>query len=97
VPELGHGCADGLPLDIGRLNMAGAPVHSEPSWWYVEAHKPTAYMPHLQIGVEIAFGFHHLRLCCGAELKTEKREGVFPFLPLIRPQRSEYLGLPCLP
>jgi len=41
-PELSNGRADGFPLEIGRLNLAGAPLHPEASWWYVEAHKPTA-------------------------------------------------------
>jgi hypothetical protein len=31
--------------------MSGVRLHGEASWWYVEAHKPTAYRPHLRIGV----------------------------------------------
>jgi hypothetical protein len=50
--ELGHDCAEGPLLEVSRLNMSGARLHREASWWYIEAHKPTAYRPHLRrIGV----------------------------------------------
>jgi hypothetical protein len=44
-PELRYDCADGSLLEIRRLDMSSVRLHPEPSWWYVEAHKPTAYTP----------------------------------------------------
>ena len=45
-PELSSDCADGFLLEVRRLDMSGARLHPEASWWYGEAHKPTAYTPH---------------------------------------------------
>jgi hypothetical protein len=47
---IGHSRAERSLFEAGGLNLASAPLHQEFSWCYVEAHKPTAYTPHL-IGV----------------------------------------------
>ena len=43
---IGNSRADCSLFEAGGLYLASSPLHPETSWWYVEAHKPTAYTPH---------------------------------------------------